>query len=307
MANYKPEGWLIDTAENRNILKSFQNLSDACMQGKIVEGRAVVCNSEHDLIVDLGCMRGIIPKNEGAIGIAEGKAKDISIISRVNKPVAFKVTGFRKNVAGMIEAELSRRLAQEECCENYISKLRSGDVIEAQATHLEPFGCFVDIGCGISSLIPIDMISISRIAHPSDRFKVGDRLYGVVKDNDGKGKISLSHKELLGNWTQNAERFIPGETVAGIVRSVESYGIFIELAPNLAGLAEVRDDVRVGQRASVYIKSVIPEKMKIKLIIVDCFDADYENPELEYYITEGHLSNWRYSPENCSKIIETQF
>ena len=42
--------------------------------------------------------------------------------------------------------------------------------------------------------------------------------------------------------------------MAGIVRSVEPYGIFVELAPNLAGLAEVADNVHNGQQASVYIK-----------------------------------------------------
>lgn len=56
------------------------------------------------------------------------------------------------------------------------------------------------------------------------------------------------------------------------MRSVEHYGVFVELAPNLAGLAEPKDGVKVGQQASVYIKNLIPEKMKIKLIIIDSFD-----------------------------------
>ena len=54
--------------------------------------------------------------------------------------------------------------------------------------------------------------------------------------------------------------FSDGETVSGIIRSVESYGVFVELAPNLAGLAEYRNDVYPGQTAAVYIKSIIPEQ-----------------------------------------------
>ncbi|MGL0910084.1 hypothetical protein ACSTB0_13670, partial [Faecalibacterium wellingii] len=42
---------------------------------------------------------------------------------------------------------------------------------------------------------------------------------------------------LLGTWEENAAGFTVGETVVGIVRSVEEYGTFIEIAPNLAGLA----------------------------------------------------------------------
>lgn len=306
ITDYKPEGWRIDSRENKAAIKSYQTLSDSCIQGKILEARAEMCSSSHDLIVDLGCMKGIIPKNEGAVGIMQGTARDISIISRVNKPVAFKVTGFSKNENGETEAILSRRLAQEECLEHYVSKLSPGDIIPAQVTRLEQFGCFVDIGCGISSMIPIDMISVSRISHPSDRFSVGDRIFCIVKSN-GDERIALSHKELLGNWNENAEKFSVGETVSGIIRSVESYGIFVELTPNLAGLAEPHEGARVGQYASVYIKNIVPERMKIKLIIVDCFDADYKNTPLEYFLKEGHISSWTYSPYNCKRKIESIF
>ena len=188
----------------------------------------------------------------------------------------------------------------------YIQKLEPGDVIPAKVTHLEQFGCFVDIACGIPSLIPIDAISISRISHPSDRFSTGQNIFVIIKSIDN-GRICLSHKELLGTWEENAINFNCGETVSGIVRSVEDYGIFIELAPNLAGLAEPRENVYVGQYASVYIKALIPEKMKVKLIIVDVFDAKYPNKELEYFITEGNIQHWQYSTNSSEKLIKTIF
>lgn len=55
----------------------------------------------------------------------------------------------------------------------YIAGLTCGDVIPVRITHLEPFGAFADIGCGIVSLLPIDAISVSRIDHPKERFTVG--------------------------------------------------------------------------------------------------------------------------------------
>lgn len=180
-------------------------------------------------------------------------------------------------------------------------------MITARVTHLESFGCFVDIGCGITSLIPIDSISVSRISHPKDRFRNGQDILAVVKSIDANGRITLSHKELLGTWEENAALFCPGETVAGVIRSVEKYGVFVELTPNLAGLAEPREEVTPGQHASVYIKNLLPDKMKVKLIIVDAFDAAYTPPKPEYYIKQGHIKRWRYSPESCSKVIETVF
>ncbi len=45
-------------------------------------------------------------------------------------------------------------------------------------------------------------------------------------------------------------------------------GIFIELKPNLVGLAEYKDGIQYGENVSVYIKKIIPEKKKVKLLII---------------------------------------
>ena len=306
MTEYLPEGFLINTAENRSSLMSYFSLNECMATGKILEAPCIVCDSRHNLVIDLGCMRGIIPREEGAIGITEGTTKDIALISRVNKLVSFVVTDFRRKEDGELYAVLSRKAAQEKCMKEYLSGLTPGDIIPAKVTHLEPFGCFVDIGCGIPSLIPIDMISVSRITHPSDRFHVGQNIYAVVKSLEN-GRICLTHKELLGTWEENAAMYEVGETVTGIVRSIEEYGIFVELAPNLAGLAEFRSNVTVNSCASVYIKAIIPEKMKIKLIIVSSSENAYCDNELKYFMTSGHIDRWLYSGENSSKVIQTIF
>ncbi|MEG1761815.1 MAG: S1 RNA-binding domain-containing protein [Hydrogenoanaerobacterium sp.] len=303
----KPEGKLCEAPENIAAFKSLAALQEAYLQGRILEARATVCDSAHNLLVDCGCLRGLMPKNECAIGIEEGTTREIAIISRVNKPVCFKITGFTQAPDGSTCALLSRRAVQRHCIENYINKLCPGDVIDARVTHLEPFGCFVDIGCGVASLIPIDAISVSRISHPCDRFKTGQDIKAVVKSVDSYGRISLTHKELWGTWSENAALFKSGETVAGVVRSVEEYGVFVELTPNLAGLAELRAGVHPGQQTSVYIKNLIKDKMKVKLIIVDSFDAQYIAAAPPYFFNGEHMSQWQYSPDGCGKTIETIF
>ncbi len=304
---YQPEGALLDTPANRQSFQSLSALEEACAQGRILESRAIVCDSQHNLIVDMGPYRGIIPREECAMGIAEGTTRDIAIISRVNKPVCYRITGFSRSGNGVVIPQLSRRAVQQECMERYLGRLIPGDILPARVTHLEAFGCFVDVGCGVPSLIPIDAISISRISHPRDRFHPGQEIFAVVKALEPEGRISLSHKELLGTWEENAALFQPGETVAGVVRSVEPYGVFVELAPNLAGLAEPKEGIAIGQHASVYIKSILPEKMKVKLILVDAFEADYPQPSAHYFLTEGHINRWKYSPESADRVIETVF
>ena len=302
MNKYLPEGSLIGTHENREYITSVSGLEKAMACGKILEAMAVMCDGALNLTVDLCGVKGIIPKEE--VLYTEGELKDIAVITRVGKPVCFKVIGIEDG-----KVILSRRSAQIECMNNFIMTLIPGDITEAKVTHMEQFGAFVDIGCGIVSLLSIDCISVSRISHPRDRFYVGMPIKTVIKSIDYEsGRVYVSHKELLGSWEENITEFKIGQTVAGIVRSVEDYGVFVELSPNLAGLAEVKDDVRIGQNVAVYIKNIIPERMKIKLVIIDASDSESVRTDYGYYIKdEKHIDRWQYSPSECKRRVETLF
>ncbi len=304
----KPEGTWLDTSENRERTASIAALEYAMNAGLILEGRALLCDSAHDLIVEVGPFRGVIPRDEAAYSVDGSVVRDIAVITRVGKPVCFKVIGFAHDETGA-KPILSRRAAQIESYEKYIAHLESGDILDARITHIEPFGCFCDIGSGLVALLPVDCISVSRISHPKERFTAGEQIRCAVKTNDRTtGRITLTHKELLGTWEQNAAHFSAGETAAGIIRSIEPYGIFVELAPNLAGLAEWCEDAHVGHCAAVYIKSILPEKMKIKLVIVDSSSAcPARKGTPTYYVTGDHMDVWRYSPEGCEKEIVTYF
>ena len=311
MNEYRPEGFLIKTSKNYEYISSLAGLERALERQIILEAPVVLCDHNFDLHVELGGgVRGIIPRSEVEYSADGSAVKDIAILTRVGKTVCFKVSGFKRNSNGDPVAILSRRAAQRECIENYLKGLLPGDIIPAKVTHLESFGAFLDIGCGRISLLSIDCISVSRISHPSARLSIGDMIYTVVRGIDNKGRISVTERELLGTWEENATLFKEGQTVRGIIRSVESYGIFVELTPNLAGLAEYRDDVEIGQTAAVYIKSIIPDKMKIKLIIIDTDEATICSTPINYFIdTQSieHMDYWRYSPLSSSKCIETIF
>ena len=311
MNEYKPEGMLLKTAKNYEYISSRTGLESALEKQAIIEAPVMMCDHNLSLHIELGGgMRGIIPRDE-VVYSPEGEAtKDIAILTRVGKPVCFKVLGFKMLPSGESVAICSRKSAQRECIESYINGLMPGDIIPSRVTHLESFGAFLDIGCGIISLLSIDCISVSRISHPESRISPGDMIYTIVKGKDEKGRISLSLRELLGTWEENASLFSEGQTVRGIIRSIESYGVFVELTPNLAGLAEYRKNLHPGQVAASYIKSIIPDKMKIKLIIIDTDDTPAPRSSLEYFVdveSTVHIDKWSYSPRGCKKIIETVF
>lgn len=305
---YRPEGFVSAGADIREYYYSQNTLEKAAATGKILEARTTLCDSEFSLHVDLGSMKGKIPKSEAVYNVSGEEVKDIAVITRVGKIVCFKVIGFEVQGEETV-AILSRREAQRDCLENHLMQLLPGDVIDARITHLEPFGAFVDIGCGVISLLSIDCISVSRISHPRDRFYAGMPIKAIIKSIDREHyRIYVSHKELLGTWEENVSRFEIGQTVAGTVRSIEPYGIFVELAPNLAGLAEYREGVSVGQRAAVYIKNIIPEKMKVKLVLVDAYATgqpmDYK---FDYFDVGNHIDSWVYSPAECERRVMTVF
>ena len=95
--------------------------------------------------------------------------------------------------------------------------------------------------------------------------------------------------------------------MTGIIRSIEPYGIFIEISPNLSGLAEFKEGFSVGNCVSVHIKSINEEKMKIKLNIIGVI-PNTQQKNIEYFIKSGSIKEFLYSPLNCkTKYIYKNF
>lgn len=301
-SRFPPEGRLLYTPENQEACASPVALRRAMEEHAILEGTALSCDANHDLSVALGPYIGRIPREEAALGIAEGETRDIAILSRVGKPVCFTVEALEERDGGLVP-RLSRRSAQRMALDHMLEHWRPGQIIPATVTHLEPFGAFVDIGCGVVSLIGIENISVARIPHPQTRFSVGDNIMAVVQDLDpARRRIYLTHKELLGTWQENAARFHAGMTVPGIVRGMKEYGAFVELTPNLSGLAEHNPLLQEGGRVSVYIKAILPERMKIKLLVIDALPPSPAPEPLHYFLTQGRIEKWKYAPPGCCKI-----
>ena len=305
--NCLPEGFRSELPENRAALASLDALRQA--GDAVLEATASRCSCAHDLLIELGWTTAVIPRAECALGLDTGETREIAILSRVGKPVCFRVTSIDDSVSPPA-VTLSRKSVLEQAQDMLLDSLAPGDILPARVTHIEPFGVFVDIGCGVVSMIGIEHLSVSRILHPAERFRPGQDIYAVVLSVDRAAKrINLSHRELLGTWEENAALFAPGETVRGVVRSIENYGVFIELMPNLSGLAERRAGLREGQTVSVFLKSIVPERMKIKLTIIDLIPPPaIDPPAPRYFLTKGHLDRWVYTPPACeSKHLETIF
>lgn len=287
---------------------TLRELTAAMERGDILEGAVERCDTHHTLHIPLGAIAGQIPREEALSPWISGSQREIALLSQVGRQVCFRVQAITADSKGAPIALLNRRAVQEEAIDWFSEHLGPGTVLPCRVTHLESFGAFLDIGCGVIAMLPIERISVSRISHPEERFSVGQKILAAIWAVDPvHRRFTMTHRELLGTWMENASYFAPGETVRGIVRSVKEYGSFIELTPNLSGLADAREGLSPGDAVSVYIKSIRPERMKIKLQIIQRLPR-LPAPPFSYRITDGRIRRWTYSPPGCEKAaVETVF
>lgn len=262
---FMPEGW------NNEISKLDSQTIEKCIETKeTLQGIVKECDEEYNLHINIGNgITGIIPREEvEGINIGEkGLPKTNLCTGKVHKFVQFKVKELgKKNIA-----ILSRKEVQQEALNWVKQELQVGQKVTGIVRNIKPYGAFIEIGGGVVGLVHIEDLSIARIKTPFERLKIGQKVDVMVKSIDKEqGKVILSYKEMLGSWEENAQKFIPGTQAKGIVRETEKNknGIFIELTPNLVGMAEYEEGFEYGQQVNVYIKRIDADKKKIKLLIV---------------------------------------
>ena len=260
-----PEGWA-----SAPQAFSLEELSKASINGDIIQAKVSRCDNNYNLYVDLGNnITGIIPRDEvEAINIDEtGFPKPNICKSKIDKIVQFKV----KDTSQKDTVILSRKAVGKEAINWMKNELKEGMLVYGIVKNIRPYGAFVEIGGGIVGLVHIEDISVARIKTPYERFKIGQKIKIMIKSIDRKtNRVILSYKETLGTWEDNVKEFEEGMIVSGIAREKEKNknGIFIELKPNLVGLADYKDNIEYGEDVRLKIKKIIPDKKKIKLTIL---------------------------------------
>ena len=151
-----------------------------------------------------------------------------------------------------------------------IENINKGEIVKGTVRNIQPYGAFIRTDDGVDGLLYIEDISVARIKTPAERLKVGQKIDVVIKDIDKQeNRVYFSYKEMLGTWEDNIKDIQEKTIVQGTVRETEKNrrGIFIEIKPNLIGMAEYKEGLQYGQKVDVYVKKIVKEKKKIKLII----------------------------------------
>ena len=280
---------------------SAAELRAAMTSREILQSTALAFDTQRQLRFELGGCRAVMPFGQCADGADTGSVRDIAVLTRVGRPTCFVIEGIDTDESGQPFYRLSRAEAQRMCKAEYLDQLLPGDILPCVVTHIEPFGAFCDVGCGAAALLGTQELCISRLRHAGELLTPGQRIYAAIRTLDRvQRRVFLTQRELLGTWAENAARFCAGQTVTGVVRSLTDYGAFIELTPNLSGLAEDDGTLRVGDHVAVYIRAIVPETLKIKLSVLHRVEPQPREP-LHYFQTGGHITQWRYGNEHFAK------
>ncbi len=168
-----------------------------------------------------------------------------------------------------IELILSKKILELKVRRWMYMHLQAGMKLRGVVVSTTDYAAFVDLGGGVTGILKLQDMSDIILQNASDMFKVGQRIEVIVKKYDrDTGRIELSYKELLGTFEENVKKIKEGDIVEGIIRNRIKSGVFVQLKPNLVGLAEHVNGIEYGQKVLVNIKKINVEKKKIKLVII---------------------------------------
>lgn len=212
----------------------------------------------------------MIPRDEASSVVGEdGFVEEKYIVNKKGRILPVCIKEIIKKEDGKIELILSKRILELKVRRWMYMHLKPGMKLKGVVVSTTEYAAFVDVGGGVTGILKSQDISDSMLQHTKDMFRLGQRIEVVVKKYDrDTGRIELSYKELLGSFEDNVKKLKEGDIVDGIIRNRIKSGVFVELKPNLVGLAEHVNGVEYGQKVLVSIKRIIPEKKKIKLIII---------------------------------------
>ncbi len=266
------EGLLILSKEKADKIMVWKDISRSCREGEVIEGE-IVGKVKGGLSVDIGRIQAFLPGSQ--IDLKPIRNLDALIGQRLR----FKVIKFNRKRNNIV---LSRRVLLDEerkqLREETLKNVKEGDVVEGTVKNLTDYGAFIDLG-GMDGLLHITDISWGRIAHPSEKLSVGDRIKVKVLHFDReKEKVSLGLKQAQPDpWESVPRKFPVGSRVKGKVVNVTDYGAFVELEEGVEGLVHISEltwskktkhpskMVHIGDTVEVMVLDCDPVKRRISL------------------------------------------
>ena len=260
------DGYLPLSKSKAIAAKALDNLEKAFKYNNWIIGK-ITEKVNKGYLVDVG-IKTFLPDSHADIK----PIKDPSEI--IGKRFKFKVIKFdRKSENNVVSRKLLLIDKKKKKKKQVFSQLKKGKTFMGEVKTLTNFGAFIDLG-GIEGLLHISDMSWGKVNHPSDLFKIGEKIEVVILDYDEKEeKISLGYKQLTKDpWEDIEDKYKEGQKVKGKVVNLTDFGAFVELEKGVEGLVHVSD--LTWSRKMVHPKKILSPGEEVTVSILDVDPAE---------------------------------
>ncbi len=273
------QGYIVLSLKKAEKDKKWQDAEEALDEGLVIDAVVIEYNKGGLLCDSLG-LRGFIPlshldrvhfANDVAKFAAGSEAElkeSLKILS--GKTLRVKVIELDKEKNRFVLSEKDALSTySEESRKKRLSEIEIGSSVEGIVTGIMPFGIFVDLD-GVEGLVHISEIAWEKVSHPSNYFKVGQKIEVMVLGvDDDSNKLALSVKKLTPNpWEHVEEKYPVGTKVKGVVSKIVPFGAFVTLEKGLDGLihiSEAEAPLEEGDKVSAIVIQVDGSNQKLAL------------------------------------------
>jgi small subunit ribosomal protein S1 len=247
-------------------------LLERLKEGTVTKG--VVKNlTDYGAFIDLGGIDGLLHITD----MAWKRVKHPSEIVNIGDEVEVKVLKFDRERQ---RVSLGLKQLGEDPWVDLARRYPEGTRLFGKVTNLADYGCFVEIEEGVEGLVHVsEMDWTNKNVHPSKLVHLGQEVEVMVLDIDEeRRRISLGMKQCMPNpWEEFAGKYHKNDRVAGTIKSITDFGIFIGLEGGIDGLVHLSDiswhvpgeeavrNYKKGEQLETVVLAVDAERERISL------------------------------------------
>lgn len=286
-----PDGQVVLSKKKADFMRVWENLREAYEKKTPVRGK-ILRRIKGGFMVDVMGVEAFLPGSQ----VSFGRVTDFD--SYVNQELDFRILMMnraRKNVVVSRKAVLEEERARQR--ETILSEIQVGQVREGVVKNITNFGAFLDLG-GLDGLLHITDISWTKINHPSEVLKIGEKIKVKILDFDRENeRVTVGLKQLVPSpWEQVTSQIVVGGKIKGKVTRVKSYGAFVDLGMGVEGLihssqfswtnpnVDPTKIVRVGDEIEAVVLGIDQERKRISLGVKQLTPDPWETIEERYPI-----------------------
>ena len=268
------KGDIIVSREKAKRMGSWEKMTKAFENQKEVEG--IITNKvKGGFIVNIDSCLCFLPGSQ--VDTKPIKNMD-SLMNTSQKFLCVKLDKSRGNIVVSRKAVLSKSRDKELA--NILSKIKEGDIVNAQVKSILDWGAFLDLN-GADALLHVTDLSYSRVDKPSSLLSVGQTIKAkIIKIDPETKRISCGVKQMHPDPYENLEKkYEVGKIYDGTVTKIVDYGAFVKLQEGLEGL--VHQSSLSWTKKNIHPSKILSSSQKIKVKVIE-LDTEKRRISLSY-------------------------